>query len=127
MNIKMTSIPVKDPIAAHRFYTEVLGFTEVMFVPEAQFAIVASPEQPNGTALLLEPTGEEFYASFQSKVYEKGLPVLVLGSQNAQQDYETLKEKGVVFTQEPTDTDYGTIAVFDDTCGNYIQIHQDKA
>lgn len=125
MKIKLTSIPVKDPIKAFEFYTKTLGFQELMYMPEAQLAIVVSPEDPKGTALLLEPQGADFVVTFQKAVYDKGLPFIVLGSEDVSAEYAKLKDKGVVFKQEPTKTDWGIIAMFDDTFGNYIQIHQD--
>jgi len=125
MNIKMTSIPVKNPVEAHEFYTNILGFQSLMFMPEAHLAIVVSADDPKGTSLLLEPIDGTFYQTFQSEAYEKGLPVIVLGSENVKEEYEKLLAKGVKFKQEPTTNEWGTSAVFNDTCGNYIQIHQD--
>jgi len=125
LKLKLTSIFVNDPVAAFKFYTEVLGFDSMMFMPEAALAIVVSSEQPNGTSLLLEPRGDKFAKTYQETVYSKGLPVIVFGSDDVYKEYERLKEKGVVFKQTPTKTEWGIVALFDDTCGNYIQIHQD--
>ena len=125
MTIKMTSIPVKNPIDAHQYYTEVLGFKSHTFMPEAQLAIVVSSEDPDGTTLLLEPLGSPTYQKLQTEAYEHGMPFIILGSDNVQATYEELKAKGVKFKQEPKTTDWGTSAIFDDTCGNFIQIHQD--
>jgi len=125
MKIKMTGIFVKDPIAAHEFYTSTLGFKSFMFMPEASLAIVVSPEDEKGTALLLEPMGQDFAKVYQKQVYDSGLPTIVLGSNNVRKQYDILLAKGVQFKQEPTQTDWGTFAIFDDTCGNFIQIHQD--
>jgi predicted enzyme related to lactoylglutathione lyase len=124
IKISMTSIPVVDPIKAFKFYTEVLGFVEVMYQPDMQIAIVASPEQPDGTSLLLEPMGETFYKTFQEAVYSQDMPIIIFGVEDIQSKYELLKERGVKFKSEPTTSDYGTSAIFDDTCGNYIQLHQ---
>jgi len=124
MNIALTSVSVKDPIAAFKFYTEILGFKEKMYMPDMQLAIVVSPEDESGTALLLEPRGGYGSDVFFSGIYEAGLPVIIFGTADVQAEYERLREKGVVFKQEPTKTEWGTQAVFDDTCGNYIQIHQ---
>lgn len=125
MRIKLTSVFVPDPLEAFKFYTEVLGFVEKAYVPEAYLAIVASPEDPDGTALLLEPNENPVAKTYQQGIRDLNLPVIVFDSKDVQQEYERLKSRGVVFTQEPTKTDWGTIAVFDDTCGNLIQIHQD--
>jgi predicted enzyme related to lactoylglutathione lyase len=124
MKISLTSIPVKDPMAAFKFYTEVLGFKEKLYLPDMYLAIVVSAEDPDGAAVLLEPRGGFGSSEYYEGIYKAGLPVIVLGSEDVQADYEKLKERGVVFRQAPTKTDWGTQAVFDDTCGNFIQIHQ---
>lgn len=124
MKIALTSIIVNDPIEAFAFYTNVLGFVEKLFMPEAVLAIVASPEDPDGTSVMLEPNDNPISKSFQVGVYEAGLPVIIFGVSDVQKEYERLTGLGVAFTQEPTETDAGTMAVFDDTCGNLIQIHQ---
>lgn len=124
MKIAMTSVSVNDPIEAFKFYTEVLGFKEKLFMPEMNLAIVVSPEDENGTTLLLEPRGNYGSDVFFGGVYDAGVPVIVFGSDDVQAEFERLKEKGVVFRQAPTKTDWGTQAMFEDTCGNLIQIHQ---
>jgi predicted enzyme related to lactoylglutathione lyase len=124
MKIAMASVPVDSPVEAFKFYTEVLGFVSRMYVPEANLAIVASPEEPQGTGLLLEPNDNPIAKTFQSGVYEAGLPIIVFGTADIRSDYERLKARGVVFRQEPTKTDWGFEAVFEDTCGNLIQLAQ---
>lgn len=125
MKIKMTSVFVDDPVEAFRFYTDVLGFRKLMFEPEAQLAIVVSPGDEEGTALLLEPSENPAARTYREAMYEQGLPVIVLGTSDIDSEYRRLKELGVVFKQPPTETGWGTIALFDDGCGNWIQIHQD--
>jgi predicted enzyme related to lactoylglutathione lyase len=124
MKISLTSVSVNNPVEAFKFYTEVLGFKEKLFMPEAYLAIVVSAEDPEGTALLLEPRGNYGSQEYYEGIYKAGLPVIIMGVDDVQKEYERLKAKGVKFKQEPTKTDWGTQAVFDDTCGNYIQIHQ---
>lgn len=124
MKIAMTSLPVIDPIAAFKFYTETLGFVEKLYMPEMYLAIVVSPEDKDGTTLLLEPRGGYGSDKYYEGIYNAGLPVIVFGTEDVQKEYERLREKGVVFKKEPTKTDWGTEAIFDDTCGNYIQIFQ---
>lgn len=124
MKIALTSVFVDDPGKAFKFYTEVLGFAERMYIPEAALAIVASPEESGGTGLLLEPNDNPIARTFQEACYKEGLPAIVFGVEDAQQEYARLKALGVVFTEEPTKTDWGTQAVFEDTCGNLIQLHQ---
>lgn len=124
MKIALTSVLVDDPIKAFKFYTEVLGFVEKLYVPEAYLAIVVSPEDPNGTGLLLEPNNNPIAKPFQAGVYEQGLPIIVFGVADIQAEYERLKARGVVFRGEPKKTDWGIEAIFEDTCGNLIQIAQ---
>lgn len=127
MKILLTSVFVNDPIEAFKFYTETLGFVEKMFIPDASLAIVASPEDENGTQLLLEPNGNPIAKAYQEGIYKIGLPVIVFGVDDIQEEYERLKNLGVVFKKEPTKTEWGIEAIFDDTCGNWIQIFQEKA
>ncbi len=124
MKIAMTSVTVTDPVKAHTFYTETLGFISRMFIPEARLAIVVSPEEPDGTGLLLEPNDNPLSKTFQEGVYAQGIPVIVFGVTDVRQEYERLRGLGVIFQGEPTAAEWGTGAVFDDTCGNLIQIHQ---
>jgi predicted enzyme related to lactoylglutathione lyase len=122
----MTSVYVDDPVGkAFTFYTDVLGFKELMYMPEAFLAIVVAPDDPTGVGLLLEPNNNPIAKSYQEAVYQQGLPVIVFGVPDVQAEYERLRERGVVFIQEPTTAEWGTTAVFDDTCGNLIQLHQD--
>ena len=124
MKIGLTSVYVHDVNAAFKFYTEVLGFVEKLRVPEADLAIVVSPEEPEGTALLLEPNGNPIAKAYQEAIYREGLPQIVFLVKDIHQDHERMKKLGVVFRQGPTKTEWGTQAVFDDTCGNFIQLHQ---
>ena len=124
MKITLTSVPVNNPIDAFTFYTEVLGFVKRLYIPEAVLAIVASPEEPDGTGLLLEPNNNPISKTFQEAVYQAGLPIIVFGTADIQQEYERLKARGVVFRKEPTKTDWGIEAIFEDACGNLIQLAQ---
>jgi len=124
MKIALTSVIVNNPNEAFKFYTEVLGFVKRMYIPEANLAIVVSPEEPNGPGLLLEPNDNPIGKTFQEALYKQQLPAIVLGVEDIQKEYERLKKSGVVFREEPTKTEWGTQALFDDTCGNFIQIHQ---
>src|SRR3954451_16739046 len=108
MKIALTSVYVDDPTKAFKFYTETLGFIERLYMPEAYLAIVASPEEPNGTGLLLEPNNNPLSKTFQEGVYNMGLPIIIFGVDDVQKEYERLLALGVVFTQEPTKNDWGT-------------------
>lgn len=124
MKIGLVSVPVKSPVEAFKFYTEILGFKEKVFMPEANLAVVVSPEEPDGTALLLEPIDKPFARTFQEEVYKSGLPIIVFSPHDIHKEYERLKGLGVQFRKEPTKTEWGILAIFDDTCGNYVQRHQ---
>ena len=121
----MTGIYVEDPNSAFKFYTEILGFKKLIYMPEANLAIVVSPEDEKGTALLLEPNSNPIAKNYQENVAMEKLPVIVFGVENVQKEYEKLSKLGVQFINKPETNEWGTTAVFDDTCGNFIQIHQD--
>lgn len=124
MKILMTSVFVDAPEKAFAFYTGILGFVEKMYIPDAQIAIVVSPEDPEGTSLLLEPRGDGFASTYQKQLFDAGLPAIVFGVDDIQKEYARLKELGVVFRSEPVKTEWGTQVIFEDTCGNLIQLHQ---
>ncbi len=124
MRILLTSVYVDDPIKAFAFYTEVLGFIEQLYMPEALLAIVASPEEPHGTGLLLEPNENPIASTYQQALYQAGLPTIVFGVDDIYSEYERLKQAGVVFRGEPAEAQAGISAVFEDTFGNLIQLYQ---
>jgi catechol 2,3-dioxygenase-like lactoylglutathione lyase family enzyme len=122
MKIEMVSIFVSDVAAAFKFYTEKLGFTERMYMPEAQLAIVLSPEQPEGTSLLLEPNENPIASTFQKSLYEANIPVMTFSAKDIYAEHEKLTAAGVLFRKAPQKTDWGIEAIFEDTCGNLIQL-----
>lgn len=124
MKISLTSVFVSDPNLAFKFYTEVLGFLESLYLPDARLAIVVSPEEPQGTGLLLEPNDNPIARTYQESLYNEGLPVIVFGVDEIQKEYERLTDLGVIFRGAPTTSEHGTSAVFEDTCGNLIQLFQ---
>lgn len=127
MKIEMVSILVADPVKAFKYYTEVLGFEEVMYSPGNFIAIVKSPLGTNGTSILLEPTGPggiDIAKKFKSELYALGIPVITFSAEDIENTVMELKSKGVVFKKEPVKTSYGYEAVFDDDNGNYIQLIQ---
>jgi predicted enzyme related to lactoylglutathione lyase len=127
MKIGLVSVFVHDPLVAFKFYTEVLGFVEKLYLPKEWLAIVVSAEDINGTSLLLEPNHNRIAKSFQTQVYKAGIPVIVFTVNDIQKEYERLLAKGVVFRKPPTKTSSGTEALFEDTCGNLIQLLQPVA
>jgi len=126
MKIDLTSVFVDDQDKALKFYTEVLGFVKKSDFPVGQFKwlTVVSPEAPEGTELLLEPSDNPATKTFKKAIFEQGIAAMSFGVDELQKEYERLKKLGVVFTVEPTNVGMATIAVFDDTCGNLIQLHQ---
>lgn len=124
MRIRLTSIYVDDQRAALAFYTEVLGFTKRQDIPlgENYWLTVVSPEDVDGPELLLEPADHPAVKPYRDALVSDGIPVAQFAVDDVAAEYERLSRLGVAFTQPPTDIGNGTIAVFDDTCGNLIQI-----
>ena len=127
MKIAMVSVFVEDPSKAFKYYTEILGFEELMYSPENYIAIVKSPLDRNGVSILLEPTepgGLEIAKKYKLELYALGIPVITFSSNDIQNTVDELKKKGVVFKKDPVKTAYGYEAIFDDSNGNYIQLIQ---
>lgn len=124
MRIELTSIFVDDQAKALAFYTGVLGFQKRQDVPigEDSWLTVVSPSQPHGPELLLEPAGHPAVKPYRDALIADGIPMAQFAVDNVQTEYERLRDAGVTFTQPPTDLGTVTVAVFDDTCGNLIQI-----
>jgi catechol 2,3-dioxygenase-like lactoylglutathione lyase family enzyme len=124
MRINVTSVLVDDQDKALRFYTEVLGFVKKTDIPvgEARWLTVVSPEDPEGTELLLEPDGHPAAGPFKRALVDDGIPFTSFAVDDAKAEFERLRSMGVRFTQEPLEMESVTMAVLDDTCGNLIQI-----
>ena len=124
MRIYVTSIFVDDQRKALDFYTNTLGFQKKRDIPlgEAAWLTVVSPEQPDGTELLLEPSDHPAVRPYKKALVEDGIPATSFAVDDVQAEFDRLRSKGVRFTQEPTEMGGVTTAVFDDTCGNLIQI-----
>ncbi|MEK4760273.1 VOC family protein [Viridibacillus sp. FSL E2-0187] len=126
MKIIVTSLFVEDQDKALEFYSETLGFVKKHDVPAGEFrwiTLVSSDDQ-NGTELVLEPNDNQTAKEYQKGLIAQGIPATMFGVADVRKEYTRLKEKGVKFTMEPTEMGEVTIAVFDDTCGNLIQIIQ---
>lgn len=125
MRINITSVFVDDQAKALAFYTDVLGFVKKHDVPlggEYRWLTVVSPEDPDGTELLLEPSGHPAVGPYKKALVEDGIPATSFAVDDARAEYERLSALGVRFTQEPLEMGPVTTAVLDDTCGNLIQI-----
>jgi len=126
MKIKLNSVMVADQDKALKFYTEVLGFVKKTEIPmgEHKWLTVVSPEAPDEVELVLEPMGFPPAKTYQKALFEAGIPLTAFHVDDIQKEYERLEKLGVVFSMKPTKMGPATLAVFDDTCGNLIQIYQ---
>ncbi len=128
MKIKLTSVSIADYDKALHFYTNILGFVKKHDMPlgdGARWITVVSPEEPNGTELLLEPNADyPAMKALKAALVEDGIPFTAFQVQDVHAEYERLQKLGVVFTMEPTNMGPSTIAILDDTCGNLIQLYQ---
>lgn len=124
MKIIVTSLFVQDQDKALEFYTEKLGFAKKHDIPMGKHRWIAlvSPDDQNGTELILEPNEHPAAQEYQKKIFAEGIPATMFGVADIQTEHKRLVEKGVEFTMEPTKMGDITIAVFNDTCGNLIQI-----
>jgi catechol 2,3-dioxygenase-like lactoylglutathione lyase family enzyme len=125
MRINVTSVLVDDQDKALAFYTDVLGFVKKTDIPlggGAKWLTVVSPDAPDGVELLLEPDAHPAARPFKEALVEDGIPFTSFAVDDVHAEAERLRRLGVRFTQEPLETESVTTAVFDDTCGNLIQI-----
>ncbi|MCG6498752.1 VOC family protein [Kitasatospora sp. A2-31] len=125
MKIHLTSVFVDDQEKALRFYTDLLGFVKKHDVPLGgtdRWLTVVSPEEPDGTELLLEPSGHPAVQPFRTALVRDGIPAASFAVDDVPAEFERLRTLGVHFTQEPREMGPVTTAVLDDTCGNLIQI-----
>jgi catechol 2,3-dioxygenase-like lactoylglutathione lyase family enzyme len=128
MKIKLTSVSIDDYDKALKFYTENLGFVKKQDMPlgeGARWITVVSPEEPNGPELLLEPNASyPAMMALKESLVKDGIPYTAFLVNDIQKEYERMKDRGVEFTMEPTNMGIWTAAIFDDTCGNLIEIYQ---
>lgn len=124
MKIYVSSIFVDDQDKAEKFYTEILGFKIKNNIPmgEYRWLTLVSPEDPDGTELLLEPSAHPAVPPYKSALVADGIPAHSFMLTNLDAERERLGNLGVTFTQEPMDAGPVRMAVFDDTCGNLIQL-----
>ncbi|MBP8181883.1 MAG: VOC family protein [Acidimicrobiia bacterium] len=128
MRIELTSVFVDDQKAALAFYTDVLGFKKNQDVAMGEgedadrWLTVVSPDSPDGPELLLEPSSHPAVKPYRDALAEDGIPLAQFAVDDAEAEHKRLSDQGVVFTQKPTDVGESVMAVFEDTCGNLIQI-----
>lgn len=126
MQIKFTSVMIDDQKKALRFYTNVLGFKKMADIPMGDFRwlTVVSPEGIKGVELVLEPLGFPPARIFQKALFEAGIPITAFTTKNIQGDFKRLKKRGVVFRGEPAEAGPIISVLFEDTCGNLINLVQ---
>ena len=124
MRINITSVFVDDQAKALRFYTETLGFRKKTDVPvgKDRWLTVVSVDDPDGTELLLEPDTHPAVGPYRQALLDDGIPATSFEVDDVKAEYERLRAGGVRFTQPPVEMGPATTAVFDDTCGNLIQV-----
>ncbi len=129
MKIYVTSVFVDDQAKALEFYRDVLGFAVKHDIPlgeGARWLTLVSPEALDGTELLLEPSEHPAVKPFRDALMADGIPASSFHVADIQAETARLKANGVRFTVDPMDVGAVWMAVFDDTCGNLLQIVQPK-
>ena len=127
MKVKILSVPVQDQEKALKFYTGKLGFVKKVDIPlnkDSRWLTVVSREDQDGPELLLEPSPNHFEPAkvYQNALFDAGIPYTQFNVDDVQQEYERLLNLGVEFSIKPTEMGIVKLAVFNDTCGNNIQI-----
>lgn len=127
MKIRTVSVPVTNQAEALKFYTEKLGFEKKLDIPLGdvyRWLTVVSKEDPDGPEVLLEPSPDSFEPAkiYQKALFEAGIPGAQFNVSNVEQEYKRLLKLGVEFSMKPTEMGTAKMAIFDDTCGNHIQI-----
>jgi len=126
MRIKLTSVFVDNQDKALKFYMDALGFVKKQDISMGKYRslTVVSPEEPDGTQLVLEPNDNPAAKDYQEALHTQGKSAMMFSVEDLQKEYDRLTKLGVVFTMMPTKTPGSTIAILDDTCGNLIQLTQ---
>ncbi len=126
MQIKLTSLFVSQQEQALQFYTQILGFVKKNDIPMGEFRwlTVVSPDDMDGVELVLEPNQNPAAQTYQKALYDQGIPATAFQVTGIQAEAERLKQAGVSFSMDVTKAGPVMIAVFDDTCGNRIQMYQ---
>jgi predicted enzyme related to lactoylglutathione lyase len=128
IKITLTSVSIDDYDKALHFYTDILGFVKKRDIDlggGARWITVVSANNPDGVELLLEPNAEyPAMKTLKESLVADNIPFTTFEVDDIHQEYERLKKLDVEFTMEPTNMGMTTVAMFDDTCGNLIQIHQ---
>ena len=128
MKIRLSSLMVDDQDKAFSFYTDILGFVKKTDIPmgSARWLTVASPDEQEKMELVLEPTAFPPARRYQKELFDAGIPATAFASDDLQAEYDRMRGLGVVFRSAPEKAGSVTVAVFEDTCGNLIQIYEVK-
>lgn len=128
MRITLSSVPVSDQEAALKFYTEVLGFEKKVDIPagDHRWLTVVSPEDPDGAQLALEPNQHAATQTFQAALHADGIPLTAFAVDDIKSEVDRMSALGVEFRGEPVDVGDVLFVIFDDTCGNLIQLYETK-
>ena len=132
MKIRLTSLFVDDQRKAHGVYTDVLGFVTKHEIPMGEgdhaplWLTVVPAEDPDGPELLLEPSDHPAVGPYRDALVNDGIPLAQFAVDDVEAEHKRLTGHGIVFTQEPLDIGPAVMAIFDDTCGNLIQLIQHK-
>lgn len=126
MRINLTSVIVDDQEKAVKFYTEKLGFVKKNDIPmgEYRWLTVTSPDGPEGVELVLEPLGFPPARDYQKALYSTGIPITAFLTKDIQAEYKLLKSRGVIFRGEPQVMNGYASVLFEDTCGNLVNLAQ---
>ncbi|MGH9747976.1 MAG: VOC family protein [Candidatus Acidiferrales bacterium] len=128
MQIRLASVMVQTQDDALRFYTTILGFVKKNDIPMGPFRwlTVTAPEGAEGVELVLEPMGFAPAAAYQKALFDAGIPATAFLTSNIQSEYQRLRSLGVMFRGEPKNMGPITAVLFEDTCGNLINLVQPK-
>lgn len=128
MRIQFSSVMVDNQEKALRFYTEKLGFVKMADIPmgEYRWLTIVSPDGPEGVELVLEPAAFPPARVYQKALYDAGIPITAFTTDDIHREFETLKDRGVVFRGEPVDAGPVILVMLEDTCGNLVQLAQPK-
>lgn len=126
MKLYTSSVFVDDQAKGLDFYTKVLGFVPKHDEPvgDDRWITVVSSEDMGGTELLLEPSHHPAKKAFKEALVKDGIPAAMFKVQDLDAEYHRLTDLGVKFSGKPVDAGKYRVAVFDDTCGNLIQLIQ---
>ncbi len=123
IRINLTSVLVDEQAKALAFYTEAVGFVKKADIPvgEARWLTVVSPASPD-IELLLEPAGIGPAKAYQKALFEAGIPLTAFATDDIEREHQRMSALGVVFRKPPAKMGPVTVVLFEDTCGNVIQL-----